>query len=64
MDGVEPVVETFPFVDPYRLEVEHLADAIRGRAPLAYSLDDARANTAVLLAMHASRLSGVPAKVV
>jgi predicted dehydrogenase len=63
VDGAEPVVETFPFVDPYRLEVQHLADAIRGRAPLAYGLDDARANTAVLLAMHASRVSGVPAPV-
>jgi predicted dehydrogenase len=63
VDGGEPEVETFPFIDPYRLEVEHLAAAIRGRAPLAHSLDDARANTAVLLAMHASRVSGAPAKV-
>ena len=63
VDGAAPEVETFPFADPYRLEVEHLAAAVRGRAPLAYSLDDARANTAVLIAMHESRVSGVPAKV-
>ena len=60
VDGTEPTVETFPFVDPYRLEVEHLADAIRGRAPLAYTLDDARANTAVLEAMHASVAHNAP----
>ncbi len=62
-DGVEPTVETFAFVDPYRLEVEHLADAIRGRAPLAYDLADARANTATLVAMHASIARGAPAPV-
>jgi predicted dehydrogenase len=62
-DGVEPTVETFPFVDPYRLEVEHLAGAIRGRAPLGYDLADARANTAALEAMHASVARGAPARV-
>ena len=63
-DGVEPTTETFPFVDPYRLEVEHLADVIRGRAPLAFTLADARANTAVLEAMHASVARGSPAPVI
>jgi predicted dehydrogenase len=53
-DGLEPHREVFPFADPYRLEVEDFADAIRGRAPLQFGLDDARANTAVLEAMHAS----------
>ena len=62
-NGVEPSIETFPFVDPYRLEVEHLADAIRGRAPLEYGLADARANTAALEAMHASIARGAPAPV-
>ncbi len=62
-DGVEPTVETFPYVDPYQLEVEHLADAIRGRVPLAYDLADARANTAVLVAMHASIARGLPTPV-
>jgi predicted dehydrogenase len=63
LDGAEPTTETFPFVDPYRLEVEHLADVIRGRVPLAFTLADARANTAVLLAMHASIARGAPAPV-
>jgi len=62
-DGVEPTVETFPLDDPYRLEVEHLAGAIRGRAPLEYGLTDARANTAALEAMHASIARGAPAPV-
>ena len=63
LDGAEPTTETFPFIDPYRLEVEHLADVIRGRAPLEYTLDDARRNTAVLLAMHASIARRAPAAV-
>lgn len=63
VDGVEPMEETFPFTDPYRLEVEHLADAIRGRSPLQYSLADSRANTAALEAMHASIAHHAPARV-
>jgi xylose dehydrogenase (NAD/NADP) len=54
VDGAEPAVEVFDHVDPYRLEVEHLGDAIRGRSPLRFQLSDARANTAVLAAMHGS----------
>jgi predicted dehydrogenase len=63
VDGAEPTTETFPFIDPYRLEVEHLADVIRGRAPLAYGLDDAHRNTAVLQAMHASIASNRPERI-
>jgi predicted dehydrogenase len=49
--GSEPVVESFPFVDPYRLEVEHLGDCIlQGRAP-RYGLDDALANVRALTAI-------------
>jgi xylose dehydrogenase (NAD/NADP) len=48
LDGVEPVVEEFEYVDPYRLEVEHLRAAILGEAPLRYGLDDALANVRVL----------------
>lgn len=59
--GAEPAVEVFDAVDPYRLEVEALADAIRGRAPLPFTLGDARANTAVLEAMHHSIALGAPA---
>jgi predicted dehydrogenase len=62
-DGIEPSVETYPYVDPYRLEVEHLTGVIRGRAPLAYDLADARANTATLVALHASIARGAPAPV-
>jgi predicted dehydrogenase len=48
LDGVEPVVEEFEHVDPYRLEVEHLGAAILGDAPLRYGLDDALANVRAL----------------
>jgi xylose dehydrogenase (NAD/NADP) len=58
--GAEPAVEVFDAVDPYTIEVEALADAIRGRSPLPFTLDDARANTAVLEAMHASIAQNAP----
>jgi xylose dehydrogenase (NAD/NADP) len=61
--AVEPVTELFPFEDPYRAEVEHLAGAIRGEHSLRWGLDDARANTAVLEAMHVSARTGAAAKV-
>jgi predicted dehydrogenase len=54
LGGREPEVEVFPFDDPYAQEVEHLSGAVRGDHQLAFGLDDARANTAVLLAMHES----------
>jgi D-xylose 1-dehydrogenase (NADP+, D-xylono-1,5-lactone-forming) len=49
--GVEPVVESFPFVDPYRLEVEHLSDCILHDRPIRYGLDDAIANVRALTAI-------------
>lgn len=58
LDGAEPEVEVFAFDDPYTREVEHLAGAARGQHPLAFGLDDARANTAVLEAMHLSLARG------
>ncbi len=61
--GLEPVLEVFPFVDPYQLEVEHFSDAIRGRAPLRWNLGDARANASVVEAMHASIRNHAPARV-
>ena len=61
--GVEPTVEEFPYADPFQLEVEHLADVIRGRGELRYGLDDARANTAVLEAMHRSIAEHLPSPV-
>jgi D-xylose 1-dehydrogenase (NADP+, D-xylono-1,5-lactone-forming) len=63
VDGAEPQVELFAFDDPYTREVEHLAQAIRGEHPLAFGLDDARANTAVLVAMHASISQHAPISV-
>jgi predicted dehydrogenase len=63
VDAVEPRVEIFAFDDPYRREVEHLSGAVRGEHPLAWDLEDARANTAVLEAMHASLRAGAPAPV-
>jgi len=58
VDGKGPEVEEFGFDDPYRREVEHLCEAVRGEHPLAFGLDDARANTAVLEAMHESLRRG------
>jgi xylose dehydrogenase (NAD/NADP) len=57
-DGVEPVVEEFPYTDTYRLEVEHLSDCIiTGRRP-RYGLDDALANVRVLTAIFRSLEEG------
>jgi predicted dehydrogenase len=63
LDGREPDLEVFPFEDPFRLEVERFADAVRGRAPLPWDLTDSRANTAVLEAMHASVAGNLASKV-
>lgn len=54
LDGVEPVIESFPRGDAYRLEIEHLSDCIRTGAPLRYSLDRSLTNARVLEAMFAS----------
>jgi D-xylose 1-dehydrogenase (NADP+, D-xylono-1,5-lactone-forming) len=51
LDGVEPLAETFDYVDPYRLEVEHLSAAVLGSVPLRYGIDDALANTRVVEAI-------------
>jgi D-xylose 1-dehydrogenase (NADP+, D-xylono-1,5-lactone-forming) len=50
----EPEKLVFPWIDPYRLEVENLSQAIlEGKEP-RYSLDDAYRNTAALLALYES----------
>ncbi|MGZ4353462.1 MAG: Gfo/Idh/MocA family protein [Gaiellaceae bacterium] len=54
LDGVEPVVETFDYVDPYRLVVEHLSAAALDGSPLRYGVDDAVANTRVVAAIAES----------
>lgn len=53
-DGLEPVEERFERVDPYALEIADLAAAIRGRAPLRWTLAHSRANVATLAALHTS----------
>jgi predicted dehydrogenase len=53
-DGVEPVVESFPDVDTYRLEVEHLSDCILRDLPPRYGIDDALANVRALEAIFRS----------
>ena len=63
VDGREPEVELYAYDDPYAREAEHLAGAIRGDHPPAWGPDDARANTAVLEAMHESLRLGRPATV-
>ncbi|CAN5277787.1 Gfo/Idh/MocA family oxidoreductase [soil metagenome] len=45
-------------VDSYRLEMENLADAIRGEAPLLLGRDDAVAQARTLEALHRSAESG------
>jgi predicted dehydrogenase len=62
-DGVEPVVESFPFVDPYRLEVEHLGDCVLHGDPPRHGLDDALANVRALAAIFRSLAEGCVAPV-
>jgi predicted dehydrogenase len=58
--AAEPTVETFAPQDPYRREVEHLSAAVRGESELTWGLDDARANCAVLEAVHTSMRENRP----
>jgi xylose dehydrogenase (NAD/NADP) len=62
-DGAEPVVESFPYVDAYRLEIEHLGDCALNGTPLRHGLDDARSNLRALQATFASIRSGASAPV-
>lgn len=53
-----PETHEFGWIDPYRLEVEHLGNCIlRGDEP-QYTLDDALNNTRALLAIHRSVREG------
>jgi xylose dehydrogenase (NAD/NADP) len=47
-------------VDSYRLELENLADAIRGEAPLLLGREDAVAQARALEALHRSAETGEP----
>ena len=55
-DGTERI-ELDP-VDSYRLEVENLADAINGEAPLLLGREDAVAQSRALEALHRSAETG------
>ena len=56
-DGVERI-ELEP-VDSYRLELENLADAIRGTAPLLLGRDDALGQARAIEALFGSAETGV-----
>jgi predicted dehydrogenase len=56
-DGGTESIELEP-VDSYRLEVENLADAINGEAPLLLGREDAVAQARALEALHRSAETG------
>ncbi|MDI7776152.1 Gfo/Idh/MocA family oxidoreductase [Asticcacaulis sp. EMRT-3] len=58
LDGGEAVTYTLPAADQYQLMGEAFADAVSGRIPLPYGLEDARANMRCLDALFASETSG------
>ena len=58
-DSGTEVIELEP-VDSYRLEVENLADAISGEAPLLLGREDAVAQARALEALHRSAETGAP----
>ncbi len=58
-DGEVERIELDP-VDSYRLEVENLADAITGEAPLLLGREDAVAQSRALEALHRSAETGAP----
>ena len=58
--GVERI--ELEVVDSYRLELENLADAIRGDAPLLLGREDAVAQARALEALHRSAETGAPVR--
>lgn len=58
IDGMEPVVEEFPYADTYAGEVEHLSQAVLGNHPLERGLGDSLATTRVVEAWHESQARG------
>ncbi|HXG75098.1 MAG TPA: Gfo/Idh/MocA family oxidoreductase [Gaiellaceae bacterium] len=58
-DGETERIELEP-VDSYRLELENLADAIAGEAPLLLGREDAIAQARALQALHRSAVEGAP----
>jgi xylose dehydrogenase (NAD/NADP) len=60
IDGAEPTVETFPYTDNFRLEVEHLSAAILAGTEPHYGVADALANARALDAAFQSVREGRP----
>lgn len=58
LDGVEPELTSFPWVDSYALEVEHVSEVVRGSREPERSLVDVLQTTQVLEAWLASSVSG------
>ena len=54
LGGVEPVVESFPYTDPYQLEVEHFSACVLTGAQPRYGIDDALSNVRALEAVFRS----------
>jgi predicted dehydrogenase len=50
-------------LDSYRLELENMTDAIRGKAELLLGRDDATAQARALDALHRSATTGLPVAV-
>ncbi|MFT4230650.1 MAG: Gfo/Idh/MocA family oxidoreductase [Microbacterium sp.] len=60
LDGVEPELVSYPYVDTYAREVEHAGEVIRDRARPDRSLTDAWNTTRAVEAWHASTRGGAP----
>ena len=58
LDGGQAVTHTLQTSNQYQLMGEAFSQAVRGDEPLAYGLDDARANMRVIDALFASEKSG------
>ena len=58
VSGVEPVVEEFPYADPYQLEIEHFGASVLTGTPPRYGWDDAMGNVIALEAMVRSLRAG------
>jgi predicted dehydrogenase len=62
LGGVEPSTSSFPYEDPYRLEVAHLSGCILDGTPLRYSLEDSAINARVSQALLQSISAAGPVR--
>lgn len=58
LDGNSAVIHTLPPSDQYQLMAEAFCRTVRGEAPLAYDMNDARANMRIIDALFRSETSG------